>query len=51
MTPTIVKRRDSLSINTPYNADFVAALKQVIPSHKRSWNKPSWTVALEHELL
>lgn len=49
MTPTIVKRRDSLAINTPYNADFVTALKNVIPAHKRAWSKPSWIVALEYE--
>ncbi len=49
MPPTIIKRRDSIDINTPYNADFIAALKQMVPAHKRSWNKPSWTVALDQE--
>lgn len=38
-----------LSINTPFNRDFVYQLKRDIPAGDRAWVKPDWVVTRRHE--
>lgn len=45
---TITKRGDVLEIATPYNQDFVNALKAKVPYSDRSWQKPHWVVSSKH---
>ena len=47
MIPIIIKRHDSIEVNTPYNTKFIEALKTTVPPGKRVWSKPNWVVSGE----
>lgn len=45
---TIEDRDGGISIKSPYNPDFVAALKSAVPYNQRTWSKPYWIVDRRH---
>lgn len=45
----VIEHKDGgIAIQSPYNADFVAALKSLVPYASRTWAKPCWIVSTEY---
>lgn len=40
---------DGLEVITPYDGQFLAALKRLVPASERRWCKPAWIVHPRHE--
>ncbi len=50
--PMVTVDGETLVLNTPYNADFVGALKSTIPYKDRAWNPTTktWSVKASHKM-
>lgn len=40
---------DGLEVITPYDGQFLTALKRLVPASERRWRKPAWIVHPRHE--
>lgn len=45
----IKQTADGLEVITPYDGQFLTALKRLVPAGERRWRKPAWIVHPRHE--